>query len=216
MMNAIEFLKHEHQTAKAAFTKVLDASPGKRGELWKQLTPELRAHEQIEDAGLYQPLSRDAATTDSRLAGWRHQHRAEVEKVEGLMNEIERLRPEDQQWLAKVKEVHSGLETHIKEEEGEEGAGGLAALRAHSVSTGPRSSDPWGGWRCGKVDRHEPPGVPRRDGVARRAPARSRGAGARMHGVPASRRRPGRPSRGIGSRALEPGAHPRGRLRRSA
>jgi len=119
MMNAIEFLKHEHQTAKAAFTKVLDASPEKRGELWKQLTPELKAHEQIEDAGLYQPLSRDAATTDPHLAGWRHQHQAEVEKVEGLMKEIERLRPEDQQWLAKVKEVHSGLETHIKEEEGE-------------------------------------------------------------------------------------------------
>lgn len=119
MMNAIEFLKHEHQTAKAACTKVLEASPEKRGELWKHLTPELKAHEQMEDACLYQPLSRDAATKDSRLAGWRHQHQAEVEKVEGLMKEIERLRPEDQQWLAKVKEVHSSLETHIKEEEGE-------------------------------------------------------------------------------------------------
>jgi hemerythrin-like domain-containing protein len=119
MMNAIEFLKHEHQTAKAAFAKVLDAAPEKRGELWKRLTPELKAHEQIENAGLYQPLSRDAATKDSRLAGWRQQHQAEVEKVEGLMTEIERLRPEEQQWLTKVKEVHSSLETHIKEEEGE-------------------------------------------------------------------------------------------------
>src|SRR5215467_6355269 len=104
MMNAIDFLKHEHQTAKAAFAKVLEASPEKRGELWKKLTPELKAHEQMEDAGLYQPLSRDAATKDPRLAGWRQQHQAEVEKVEGL---------------TKVKEVHSSLETHIKEEEGE-------------------------------------------------------------------------------------------------
>jgi len=119
MMNAIEFLKHEHQTAKAAFTKVLDAAPEKRGELWKRLAPELKAHEQIEDAGLYQPLSRDAATKDSHLAGWRQQHQAEVEKVEGLMKEIERLRPEEQPWLTKVKEVHSSLETHIREEENE-------------------------------------------------------------------------------------------------
>src|SRR5215475_14542563 len=102
MMNAIDFLKHEHQTAKAAFAKVLEASPEKRGELWKKLTPELKAHEQMEDAGLYQPLSRDAATKDARLAGWRQQHQAEVEKVEGLM-----------------KEIHSSLETHIREEENE-------------------------------------------------------------------------------------------------
>ena len=119
MMNAIDFLKHEHQTAKAAFAKVLEASPEKRGELWKKLTPELKAHEQMEDAGLYQPLSRDAATKDSRLAGWRQQHQAEVEKVEGLMKKIEQDRPEDQQWLTKVKEVHSSLETHIREEENE-------------------------------------------------------------------------------------------------
>jgi len=53
------------------------------------------------------------------LAGWRQKHQAEVEKVEGLMKEIERHRPEDQEWLTKVKEVHSSLETHIREEEGE-------------------------------------------------------------------------------------------------
>ena len=93
MMNAIEFLKHEHQTAKAAFAKVLEASPEKRGELWKKLTPELKAHEQMEDAGLYQPLSRDAATKDSRLAGWRQQHQAEVEKVEPVMLPPGRARP---------------------------------------------------------------------------------------------------------------------------
>jgi hypothetical protein len=37
-MNAIQFLKQEHQTAKAAFERVLQASAAKRGELWEELT----------------------------------------------------------------------------------------------------------------------------------------------------------------------------------
>ena len=49
-MDAIQFLKQEHQTAKAEFEKVLQASPKARGGLWQKLSPELEAHEQIEDA----------------------------------------------------------------------------------------------------------------------------------------------------------------------
>jgi hemerythrin-like domain-containing protein len=118
-MNAIQFLKQEHQTAKAAFRKVLEASPQKRGELWDKLAPELKAHEQIEDAGLYEPLSREAAGQDDLLAGWREEHDAEVEDVESLIEEIGRLDPEADAWLEKVEEVHSSLETHISEEEGD-------------------------------------------------------------------------------------------------
>ena len=49
-MDAIQFLKQEHQTAKAEFERVLQASPKARGGLWQKLSPELEAHEQIEDA----------------------------------------------------------------------------------------------------------------------------------------------------------------------
>lgn len=118
-MNAIQFLKQEHQTAKAAFEKVLQASPKTRGELWQKLSPELEAHEQMEDACLYEPLSRDAGGKDPKLAEWRQKHQAEVDKVGGLIEEIDALRPEDEKWMAKVKAVHASLETHIREEEGE-------------------------------------------------------------------------------------------------
>ena len=118
-MDAIQFLKKEHVTAKAAFEGVLHASPAKRGELWEKLSPELEAHEQIEDACLYTPLSRDAAGKDPKLAGWREKHQAEVEQVKGLIEEIDDLDPEDEEWLSTVKEVHTSLETHIQEEEGD-------------------------------------------------------------------------------------------------
>ena len=47
-MDAIQFLKQEHEKAKAAFAKVLKAAPKTRGQLWTKLQPELEAHEQIE------------------------------------------------------------------------------------------------------------------------------------------------------------------------
>src|SRR5258705_5020068 len=118
-MNAIQFLKQEHQTAKAAFDKVLQASPTKRGDLWEELTPELEAHEGIEDACLYEPLVREAAGKDEKLAEWREEHQSEVDEVEDLIGEIDELDPESDKWLSTVKKVHESLANHIQEEEGE-------------------------------------------------------------------------------------------------
>ena len=117
-VNAIQFLKQEHQKAKAAFDKVLQAAPQQRGGLWQELAPELKLHEEIEDTCLYEPLARDAASKDKGLAQWRQQHQAEVEKVGGLLETIRGLRPDEAVWLGKVKEVHAALEHHIQEEEG--------------------------------------------------------------------------------------------------
>jgi iron-sulfur cluster repair protein YtfE (RIC family) len=116
-MDAIQFLKQEHQKAKAAFENVLKAVPASRGQLWTKLQPELETHEQIEDACLYAPLSRDGSKTDSKLAEWRKKHQHEVDKVEGLIKELAKLDPEDASWLTKLKAVHASLETHIREEE---------------------------------------------------------------------------------------------------
>jgi iron-sulfur cluster repair protein YtfE (RIC family) len=116
-MDAIQFLKQEHQKAKAAFEHVLQAAPKSRGQLWTKLQPELEAHEQMEDACLYEPLSRDAGKTDSKLADWRKKHQNEVDKVEGLIKEIGKLNPEDASWLTKLRAVHASLENHIREEE---------------------------------------------------------------------------------------------------
>ena len=118
-MNAIQFLKQEHQKAKAAFDKVLRASPTQRGGLWQELAPELKLHEEIEDTCVYEPIARDDASKEKELAQWRQQHQADVEKVGGLLETIRQLRPEEAAWLGKVKEVHASLERHIQEEEGE-------------------------------------------------------------------------------------------------
>src|SRR4030095_16222937 len=118
-MDAIQFLKQEHQKANAAFAKVLRASPAARGHLWTKLQPVLEIHEKIEDAHLYGPFSHDAGKMDSKLAAWRKRHQNEVDKVEGLMEDMAALAPEDAPWLAKLKTVPRSPATDIRGEEEE-------------------------------------------------------------------------------------------------
>ena len=118
-MDAIQFLKQEHRKAKGALRKILKASPETRGDLWSELAPELRAHEQIEDACVYGPRAPGAAKGDATLAAWRGKHRKEVERVEALLKQIDGLDPEAAGWLAKVEAVGESLEKHIREEEEE-------------------------------------------------------------------------------------------------
>ena len=47
----------------------------------------------------------------------RKRHQNEVDKVEGLMEDMAALAPEDAPWLAKLKTVHASLAKHIREEE---------------------------------------------------------------------------------------------------
>lgn len=118
-MDAIQFLKQEHKKAKAGLKKILKAPAETRGDLWSELQPELKAHEQIEDACLYEPLARATAKTDPKLAAWRTRHQTEVDRVEDLVKQMETLDPYEATWLAKVKAVGASLEKHIREEEGE-------------------------------------------------------------------------------------------------
>ena len=118
-MNAIQFLEREHEKAKAAFGKLMAATPADRGRLWKELQPELKAHEEIEEACLYGPLEQDGVD-DAKLSGWvSDQHEEQVQEVEGLIEQTERLDPKEPSWLATVRKIHDALARHIQQEEGE-------------------------------------------------------------------------------------------------
>jgi iron-sulfur cluster repair protein YtfE (RIC family) len=118
-MDAIQFLKQEHQKAKSAFEKLLNAAPAQRGALWKELKPELKAHEKMEEQCLYGPIARDGAS-DPALSEWvSDRHQDEVHEVETLIKESEGLDPEDARWLATVRQIKTALDNHIQQEEGD-------------------------------------------------------------------------------------------------
>jgi hemerythrin HHE cation binding domain-containing protein len=116
-MNAIQFLKKQHEEAKAGFQKIEQANEGQRGQLWKHLSPELKLHEQMEQEYLYGPASKESK--EPVLASWPERHAREVKEAEQLMATIDGRSPQDSEWLASVKRLHRALDDHIKEEERE-------------------------------------------------------------------------------------------------
>jgi hemerythrin-like domain-containing protein len=118
-MNAIQLLKSEHEKAKRAFEEIQTASPDQRAPLWAKLEPELKVHEQIEEAGLYGPVAQEVGSRDRTLQEWQQHHHEEVTEAEALMQEIGELDPADDDWLEKVEELQEALEHHIEEEEGD-------------------------------------------------------------------------------------------------
>jgi hypothetical protein len=113
-MDAIQFLKQQHEEAKQMFGRIEQAQGGERERLWQQLGPELKAHEQIEEQHLYGPVAREA----SDLAEWEQHHREEVQEAETLIRQIDETDASDQGWMGHVRELKSALEHHIQEEEG--------------------------------------------------------------------------------------------------
>jgi hemerythrin-like domain-containing protein len=118
-MNAIQLLKSEHETAKRTFGQIREASPTQRGQLWAKLEPELKLHEQIEEAALYGPVAQDVGSRDQTLKEWQEHHHEEVTEAEALIKEIGGLNPAADEWIQKVEELQEALEHHIQEEEGD-------------------------------------------------------------------------------------------------
>jgi hypothetical protein len=114
-MNAIKFLKKQHEEAKAGFEKIEEGSEEQRGQLWDDLSPKLKLHEQMEEKHLYGPVSKDAK--EPALASWPERHTAEVHEAEQLIAAITRRSPQESAWLQDVTRLHDALEEHIQEEE---------------------------------------------------------------------------------------------------
>jgi hemerythrin-like domain-containing protein len=117
-MNAIQFLKQQHEEAKRGFEELESSSEAQRGQLWSALKPELELHEQIEETCLYGPVAQESAR-DNVLEQWPKQHHAEIDKASQLIRSISGLEPRDRAFLDQVKQLHSALDQHIRTEEQE-------------------------------------------------------------------------------------------------
>jgi hemerythrin-like domain-containing protein len=118
-VNAIEFLKQEHQNAKEKFQEVEQADARERGDLWKQLKPELKIHEHIEDEFLYGPLTKEPKAMGTPLAEFQKRQDEDVAELEKEIGKLEGLDVKSDGWLAQLKKIKSALEDHIMEEESE-------------------------------------------------------------------------------------------------
>ncbi len=115
-MDAIQFLTQEHQKARSMFGQIQQAGGSERGPLWKKLSPELKAHEQMEEMHLYGPVARDAGGPDADLKEWQKRHHEEVGQAESLIRTLDGSDASSESWLSQLRELKSALEHHIEEE----------------------------------------------------------------------------------------------------
>ena len=118
-MNALEFLKTEHEKAKEKFSEIESGPADARLDLWEKLKPELEVHELIERMHLYGPVARTEKAKGTKLEEWDRQHTEEVDEVKNVMATVEDLDAASDEWIDNLGEVKSLLEQHILEEENE-------------------------------------------------------------------------------------------------
>jgi hemerythrin-like domain-containing protein len=116
-MNAFTLLKTDHKKV-AGILEKLDSTTERgiktREELFTQLKTELDVHARIEETIFYPALEKADETRDITLEAF-EEHRL----VKQLLNELQSLAKDEEQWTAKFTVLKEQIEHHVEEEEGE-------------------------------------------------------------------------------------------------
>ena len=114
-MDALELLKQDHQAVKSLFDQIDDAEDAKqRKKLFDQIDTELNIHAHIEETVFYPEMQKIDDLKDM-VAEALEEH----QEVKTLLEEIEGLDPEGEQFSASLEELMENVEHHVAEEEDE-------------------------------------------------------------------------------------------------
>ena len=116
-MNAFDLLKADHKKV-ADILEKLDATSERalktREELFTKLKRELDVHSRIEETVFY-PVLEEADETHEITLEALEEHAL----VKQLLEELQALAKDDEQWTAKFTVLKENVEHHVEEEEGE-------------------------------------------------------------------------------------------------
>ncbi|WP_447962942.1 hemerythrin domain-containing protein [Nitrospira sp. Ecomares 2.1] len=115
-MDIYQALKEDHQEAKQLFSQIEAAgkNSNSREKLFLKLKDALEAHSEAEEQVFYTPLQKNEETKQ-KIDHANKEH----EKVTTLLNEIEAMDPQDENWGKRVSKLKEDVQHHIQEEEGE-------------------------------------------------------------------------------------------------
>ena len=107
-------LKQDHDQHRALLDRLMQTSgaSSERGQLFTQLTKELKSHAAAEEQALYSTMMRKPPTTDET----RHSV-AEHHEIEEALNDLAATDMNADEWLAKFKDFDHRYRHHITEEE---------------------------------------------------------------------------------------------------
>jgi len=114
-MDALELLKQDHQAVKDLFDQIDDAEDAKqRKRLFDQIDTQLNIHAHIEETVFYPEMQKI-----DELKDMVEEALEEHQEVKTLLEEIEGLDPEAEQFSASLEELMENVEHHVAEEEDE-------------------------------------------------------------------------------------------------
>ena len=118
-MEATKLLKSDHDEVRAMFKeyeKTGDRATSKKAKLFEQIRDALTVHAKIEEEVFY-PAVKAARSEEAKdeVREATEEHRI----VKTLLSELDRMKPTDEQYDAKMKVLMEGVEHHAEEEEKE-------------------------------------------------------------------------------------------------
>jgi len=114
-MDGLELLKQDHQAVKDLFGQLDDAEDTKqRKRLFDQIDTQLNIHAHIEETVFYPEIQKI-----DELKDMVEEALEEHQEVKTLLEEIEGLDPEAEQFSASREELMENVEHHVAEEEDE-------------------------------------------------------------------------------------------------
>ena len=116
-MNAFTLLKADHKKVAGIFEKLeptTERGIKTREDLFAQLKTELDVHTRIEESILYPALKELDETHDITLEAYE-----EHAVVKRLLQELDELGKDQEEWGAKLKVLQENVEHHVEEEETE-------------------------------------------------------------------------------------------------
>ena len=114
-MDALELLKQDHQAVKDLFDQIDDAEDAKqRKRLFDQIDTQLNIHAHIEETVFYPEMQKI-----DELKDMVEEALEEHQEVKTLLEEIEGLDPDGDQFSASLEELMENVEHHVAEEEDE-------------------------------------------------------------------------------------------------
>jgi hemerythrin superfamily protein len=116
-MNAFTLLKADHKKVAGILERIdetTERAVKTREELFTQLKTELDIHTRIEETIFYPALKDADETHDITLEAY-EEHKV----VKTLLDELESLGKDQEEWTAKFTVLKENIEHHVEEEEGE-------------------------------------------------------------------------------------------------
>jgi hypothetical protein len=114
--NAFDMLEHDHREVEERLDEYdeLEGDERRKGELAKEICLALKVHAQIEEEIFY-PAARDATGDDDLIDEAVVEHAA----VKHMIAEIEKMKPGEELFDAKIRVLGEMVKRHIREEEEE-------------------------------------------------------------------------------------------------